>query len=329
MRLAVPLAAALLATLTTATYFAQERIEPATGREGDPLASLPPAEAALEHLLSERGTPEQLSVAIQKAKELGVGEQAILEARFLYHVDRREDAQLAALLPEFLKRKETFKIEESGIFAVEEDWLAVVEYLLAIDAVRKGDRDAFKKHITEAFWLSPRQGAAFAPHIDRMRLDDAMRGLRIEATTKLASLRSEDSVELGSLMKSHKALLLHFWSPWSRECEASMPDFAATAKELEAHDIAVASLLAESSAEAASESKEFLSKLDEVPPGQWLRDRETNSLLRMLRIQDLPAMVLVSPEGRILFNGHPSEVGLWEALAQIAPDAQRPSLEEH
>ena len=36
-------------------------------------------------------------------------EQAILEARFLYHVDRREDDAIAAMLPEFLKQQEHFK----------------------------------------------------------------------------------------------------------------------------------------------------------------------------------------------------------------------------
>jgi hypothetical protein len=39
-------------------------------------------------------------------------------------------------------------------------------------------------------------------------------------------------------------------------------------------------------------------------------------------------MVLVSPEGRVLFNGHPSEDRLWETLSGIAPDIVRPPLKE-
>jgi hypothetical protein len=49
----------------------------------------------------------------------------------------------------------------------------------------------------------------------------------------------------------------------------------------------------------------------------------------MLRIQNLPTMVLVSPEGSVIFNGHPSEDGLWDALLKLAPDVKRPALEGH
>ncbi len=315
--------AALL--LGSAAAFAQE---PAPGAESDPLDALPPKKAALERMLSERGGEADLEAAIRKARELGAGDQAVLEARFLYHVDRQEDEKLAAMLPEFLKRKDKFKLEESEIFAVREDWLAVVEYVQAIAALRKDDREGFKKHITEAFWLSPRQGAAFAPHIDRLRMEEAMRGVKIDPSLKLTSLLSGEQVELAALMKDKKALLLHFWSPWSRECEASMPDFKAAAAELGKHGIAAASLLADSAPDALHEAKEIVSGLGTPPPGAWLVDREKDSLHRLLRIQSVPSMVLVSAEGGVLFNGHPSEDRLWEALAKLAPGIKRPPMAE-
>jgi hypothetical protein len=296
--------------------------------EEDPYAGLPPKRAALERMLSERGTTETFEAAVKKAREQGVGEQAVLEATFLYHVDRREDDKLAAMLPEFLKRKDSFKLDESEIFAVREDWLAVVEYVQAIAALKKDDRDGFKKHITEAFWLSPRQGSAFAPHIDRLRLDEAMRDLKIDPATKLAPLFAADPVGLSSLMKDRKALLLHFWSPWSRECEESMPDFKVTALELGKNGIAVASLVSESTPEALADAKEIVNKLGTPPAGAWLVDREKDSLHRMLRIQSVPSMVLLSSDGRVIFNGHPSEDRLWDALAKLAPDIKRPVLKE-
>ena len=316
--------AALL--LLAATCFAQE---PKAASEEDPYATLPPKRAALERMLSERGAPETFEAAIKKAREQGVGDQAILEARFLYHVDRREDDKIAAMLPEFLKRKEEFKLEQSEIFAVTEDWLAVVEYVQAIAALKKNDRGGFKKHITEAFWLSPRQASAFAPHIDRLRMDEAMRAVKIDGSIKLPSLLANDPVELGTLMRDRKALLLHFWSPWSRECEASMPDFKVTATELEKHGVAVASLLAESTPEAVKDAKEIVKGLGDKPPGVWLLDQEKDSLLRLLRVQNLPTMVLVSSEGGVIFNGHPSEDELWDALSKLAPEVKRPAVEGH
>jgi hypothetical protein len=296
--------------------------------EGDPYADMPPKRAALERMLSERGGAEAFEKAAKQAKELGVTEQAILEATFLYHVDRRDDAKLASMLPEFLGRKDTFKLEESEIFAVREDWLAVVEYVQAIAALQKNDREAFKKHITEAFWLSPRQGSAFAPHIDRMRMDEAMRAVKIDFTAKLASIFGGEPVALSSLMNKKKAMLIHFWSPWSRECETSMPDFKVTALELEKHGIAIVSLIADSEPEALADAKKIAGTLGAKPPGAWLIDREEDTISRTLRIQSVPAMALVSPEGKVLFNGHPSEDALWEALSKLVPDVKRPVLEE-
>lgn len=294
--------------------------------EGEPATR----EQALDRLLSERGSPEALDHSIEHARTFGVSDQAVLEARFLFHVDRREDAQLAALLPEFRKRKDKFLLSESEIFAIEEDWLAVVEYVEAIAALEAGDRDGFKKHITEAFWLSPRQGAAFAPHIDRLRLNDAMGKLKVDFTLGLTSMAGKP-VALSSLTMDSKALLLHFWSPWSRECEDSMPDFAATAAELGKQRIAVASLLGEAGPEVIADAAEILAKLGGSPAGSWLIDHKDEPLNRLLRVQSVPTMVLVALDGSVLFNGHPSDDRLWQALGRIDPAIKRPATaaEDH
>lgn len=321
------IASTLAAIVLAATCLAQDPRPP--GEEEDPYASLPPKQAALERMLSERGTPAAFEAAVEKARALEVQDQAILEARFLYHVDRREDDKLAAMLPDFLKRKDEFKIADSEIFAVREDWLAVVEYVQAIAALQKDDRDGFKKHITEAFWLSPKQGSAFAPHIDRLRLDEAMRNVTIDSSLELDSLFSGEKVPLGSLMKGRKATLLHFWSPWSRECEASMPDFKATALELEKNDVGVTSLFTSATPETISDAQDIAKSLGSPPPGTWLIDREKNSLHRLLRIQNVPTMVLVGADGKIIFNGHPSNSELWKELSKLAPKVKRPETIEH
>ncbi len=176
------------------------------------------------------------------------------------------------MLPELLKQRDVFKLEDSAIFGVKEDWLAVIEYVQAIAALGKGDKDAFKKHITEAFWLSPRQASAFAPHIERLRLDECMRVVKIDFTAKLVPLAPGDPVALEQLIAGKKALLFHFWSPLSRECEAAMPDFVATAAALSANDIAVVSLLPDDSPKLLTEARAMLHPLGAKPPGAWLID---------------------------------------------------------
>jgi hypothetical protein len=283
-------------------------------------------ETALDNLLSERDSDKALEAAIIDARKTGISQQAILEARFFYHVDRREDKAIAAMLPEFLKQRDLFKLEDSEIFGIKEDWLAVVEYVRAIDSLVKGEKDAFKTHITEAFWLSPRQAAAFAPHIERMRLEEAMSAVKIDFTNRLRPLATGDPVALETLMSGKKALLLHFWSPASPECENSMPDFIATATALAEKGVAVASLIEASAPEILTDARRMIQPLGPKPPGAWLIDSKDQPLARDLHVRGLPLFVLVSNDGRVLFNGDPSDDAFWEKLNLIDPQIIRPGM---
>ncbi len=285
-----------------------------------------PRELAMDALLSERDSDQALQEAIVAARKVGISEQTILEARFLYHVDRREDDAIAAMLPDFIKQRELFKIEDSSICSQKEDWLAINEYVQAIALLKQGDKDGFKSHITEAFWLSPHQAAAFAPNIERMRLEEAMRGVKIDFEMKLASLSGSDAVALKDLMANRKAMLLHFWSPNSTESEGSLPDFALTAKALEEHGLAVVSLLTGDSVKTQDAARTMILPLGPKPPGFWLLDATENPLARDLRVQTLPVVILVSNEGKILFNGEPGDDGFWEALLKIDPKITRPDM---
>ena len=282
-------------------------------------------EAALDNLLAERSSAKAFEQAVAAARKAGVTEQAILEARFLYHVDRQDDAAIAAMQPEFLKRRDSFEPADSAIFALTDDWLAVVEYVNALAALKNNDRNAFKKHITEAFWLSPGQAAAFVPQIERVRLDDAMRDLRVDLSITPAPLAAESPARsLSNMLEDRKALLIHFWSPWSRECEAAMPDFITTAPLLERHHIAVLSLLPDQPPKLRADALDMVREHLGKPSGSWALDANTNSLARLLRVRTLPTMVLVSPAGTVLFNGDPSDERLWNALRAISPEINRP-----
>ncbi len=287
-----------------------------------------PREGAIEQMLSERESPEAMEKAIAAARALNIPEQAILEARFLFHVDRAEDKEIAALLPTFLKQKENFNLLESEIFASEDDWLAVTEYVQAIGAMQKGDKAAFKHHITEAFWLSPKQGAAFAPHIDRMRLMDAMKAVRVDFEKPYTSIIDRKPVTLGEIVGKKKGLLLHFWSPWSRECEATLPEFFVTAAHLLAKDIAVVSVLPETSEKVMGDAKTMLEETKKKIPGSWLVDTKKAALSLKLRVQSVPVVVVVSPQGEVLFNGHPTDGDFWKTLEKLNPEIERPEMRE-
>lgn len=281
-------------------------------------------EEALDNLLSERDSAEALTELVGKARAAGVSEQAILEARFLYHVDRREDAAIAAMLPEFVRRKDGFRLEDSAIFAVKEDWLAVVEYVHAIERAQKDDRDGFKKHITEAFWLSPRQAAAFAPHIERMRLAERMSEVSVDFSSRLLRLDGGDAVALADLLRGRKAMLFHFWSPWSQDCVDLMPDFTTLAASLKSSGIAVVSLVPAAPAKMVEEARDMIAKPGGKAPGAWVIDRKEDPFNAMFRVQNYPRMVIVSAGGKVIFNGEPGDQAFWQKLLEIEPDLRRP-----
>ncbi len=296
--------------------------------EPSPEAPMDPKEDAIEQMLSERESAEALEKAVAAARKLGVSEQAILEARFLFHVDRAEDAEIAALLPEFEKRKADFNLVESEIFAVEDDWLAVTEYVRAIAALKQGDSAGFKEHITEAFWLSPRQGAAFAPHIERMRLMDAMKAVEVDFGKTYKDILGGEPVSLGDVVGDGRGLLLHFWSPWSRECEATLADFFLTAEHLIPKGVAVVSILPETSAKVAADALAMLRATGKNIPGRWIVDSRKAPVSHKLKVQSVPVVVLVSAEGRVLYNGHPAEENFWKALESLNPEILRPEMRE-
>lgn len=287
-------------------------------------AAGPSREKAVDRILSERGSEAEFHAALATARLAGVGGQALLEARFLYHIDQGDDAKIAALAPEFSDRKETFKLEESEIFASIEDWLAVVEFTQAVAALERDDSAAFKTHITEAFWLSPAKASAFAPYIERFHLAAAMKEVRVDFSTRLATIHGRDASTMARIIGASPATLLHFWSPWSRECEEMMNDFATTARELARHDIAVISILPEQSDDVRADALELIEPLGENPPGAWLVDRPNSPLASQLRIRNLPTFVLIAADGRVLFNGHPADPECWNRIIDIAPNATRP-----
>lgn len=285
----------------------------------------PPRDELLRALFEAQGA-EELRESIDAARRGGVGEQAILEARFVARVDAGDDAGIAALVPELEAAAPNFDAGGSAIFTQREEFLAVLEYARALAALESGDRDGFKAHIKEAFWLSPNQGAAFAPHIERLRLEEAMARLKLDFQRPLTAQQSGKRTTLAESTGGADVTLLHFWSPWSEECTLFLDDFIATSRELSEHGVAVVSLLAEPAPEALADAREFATTAAGQARSAWLLDHPTEPLARDLRVMNVPTFVVVHKDGRILFNGHPAEDSLWTRLKEAVPAVERPAV---
>jgi thiol-disulfide isomerase/thioredoxin len=283
---------------------------------------LPPKEAAMDALFAIPATLKELEAAEAEARKQGVPEQTIYEARFLFHVEHKNDQGIIALLPIWEKQEKVFSLDHSEIFATREDFLAVIEFSRALKALSENKRDDFKKHITEALWLSPAQASAFTPYIENLRLAEHIRSTQLDFSAELPDIESRKPSSLQSMVDQKRALLLHFWSPWSPDCDTAMMDLSSVCPSLEKEKIALASVLVDGRTEILAEAKDFLKNQEKPLPGPQLIDRTKNSLSSLLRVTDLPTLVLISPEGKILFHGKPGDEKLMEKIKQL------PSLKE-
>lgn len=282
-------------------------------------------EAILDQLFSALGYGEEFNTALRKAQQAGIHPQVILEARFLNHVDMGDNAAIAAMLPELLQRRDSFDPDQSEVFALKDDWLAIIHYAQALAALEKNDESGFKKHITEAFYLSPRQAPVFSPHIEKFRLERAMQSLKFPLKTSLPSQSGGKNAVISELMKDNKAVILYFWSPMSRDIQVNLPDFIITSKACQANKMPVLAILTgkypEMNQDAEMIRKEDASEAQCI----WLTDSNKKSLASLLHVKDLPTMVIVSPEGKILFNGQPSDDAFWDTLKKISPEFKKPN----
>lgn len=149
-----------------------------------------------------------------------------------------------------------------------------------------------------------------------------MRDVKVDFSGRVTSVFDEAEFPLADLLAGKKAMLLHFWSPWSRECEAAMPEFAALTALLAKHEIAVASLMPGDVPALLGDAKAMVRPLEGA--GAWLADPKGGTFSRLLRVQNLPTMVLLSLDGAVLFNGDPSDKALWTALHKLDDRITRP-----
>lgn len=289
-----------------------------------PALQLPPKEAAMDALFSIPATAPELATAEAEARKHEVPEQTIYEARFLFYVEHKSDKGIIDMLPVWEKQEKVFSLDHSEIFATREDFLAVIEFSRALKALSEDKRDDFKKHITEALWLSPGQASAFTPYIESLRLSEHIKNTRVDFAGQVLDLEKQNPVSLKSLLAENRALLLHFWSPWSPDCETSMMDLSNVSPSLNKEKVALASILVDGRTEILAEAKEFLKGQDTPLPGPQLLDRSKDSLAAQLRVTDLPTVVLLDTDGKILFHGKPSDEKLLEKIKQLPPVKEAP-----
>ncbi len=268
--------------------------------------------------------PAKFDSAVILANKLGLHKQIILEATFLYYVDTENHKGIASLNAEFQNHLKEFELDVSKIFATKEQWQSVIQYSLALQALEKDDEVNFKKHITEAFWLSPETASAFSHHITVRRNKKLMDKITIAPDRELLTLDTEKVITFKELIKDNDALILRFWSPWNQEIDTTYPLIDNAAKQCAGKKITFASVLLDNEKQLIATAKELIDEQKTALESHWLIDSKKKSLSKQLRISDLPTLVIISKEGRIAYHGTASNNLFWEALAKINPGIKKP-----
>jgi len=117
---------------------------------------------------------------------------------------------------------------------------------------------------------------------------------------------------LASLAKGKKAVLLDFWATWCGPCVRLMPELVKKEEMLKEHGILVAGMNTEQDLEKAENFRK--KKKIEMT---WLVEPDGRPFSKLLKIDSIPRMIMVSPEGKILYNGHPKSEELHVALEKF------------
>ncbi|MBF0243933.1 MAG: TlpA family protein disulfide reductase [Planctomycetes bacterium] len=126
-------------------------------------------------------------------------------------------------------------------------------------------------------------------------------------------------VTLATLVKGKKAVLLDFWASWCGPCMQLMPTLIEKDALLSKQNVVVAGMNTEGDLEKAESVRAKL-KIS----FNWLVEPEGGPFSSLLGIDSIPRMILVSPEGKILYNGHPSDPALYEALGKLGILVEHP-----
>jgi len=288
-----------------------------------PLLALEPTpeeQEVLRGLFSPEQKQEQLITAVSAAKAAGFSDQILLEARLVWGLRNRDVEFLVPLIPELDLMVETFDPDKSAGIRKADEFKGLVSYVKALEARKGGDAEAFKQNILEAFWLHPPSAQLYAQAIGDVRREARLATLELDLSIVITNSIGE-ATTLKDQMKDHKALLVDFWASWCGPCMALMPELQKKADQLAAHGIVVAGMNtdsenAEVTADAVRRDKDL-----KMP---WLVEPAGRPYSKALDLESIPAMALITPDGKVSFFGHPQEPALWEALKKIDPEIKAP-----
>jgi thiol-disulfide isomerase/thioredoxin len=279
------------------------------------------AKALMQRLFAQGTTEEELQALAKEANKANIPRQQIIEAKLVWGLRHQNTAFLLKILPEVEILASSFDPATAAALPNVEAVKAFIAYIKALKAGAAKDEDGFKQNILEAIWLNPQQAPVFIQSIEKFRLEAKMAALLVDLKAPLTTSMGE-ATTLQDQLGSGKALLLDFWASWCGPCMNLMPSLKKKAAVLAPHGIVVAAMNKDDdNAEATAER--IRGELNATLP--WLIEPPERPYSKALEITSIPRMILLSPTGKVLFNGHPEDPALWVALKKIDAAIEAPT----
>ena len=258
----------------------------------------------------------ELNSAVVSAKNFGLSRQTIVEAKLSYGMQTNDVALLTSLLPELAESAIDFKPQKSptGLRSVEQ-FRGLICYVKALQAAEDNDENELRTQAAEGLWMYPQQASLFGNLVTKFQLKDRMSHLTLDFAMPLNTSAGEQTT-LSDLLGTQKALLLEFWSTQGEESVPSLPGIIKRSGLLKTLGIASAAVNIDTKdGDIAAEKVREANKIT-FP---WLVESRDRSASRLLDVSSLPRLVLISQQGRVLYNGSPDDADFAKALRRVVP----------
>jgi len=251
-------------------------------------------------------------LAQMKADGAGENVLMIVKAMGLYQVglDQKAQEQIAAIqqaIPAIIEQEGDNSV---NVLAAK----ALVELAAAKQALDADDIATAKEKLGAAFFYMPEIASSVSAdwvydYWDRQVFDK----LAVPMDKPL-ELAAGGTTTLADIAKGKKAVYIDVWASWCGPCMAAMPDLKARSAEFTDKGIAFVGLNTESSTEAEAVAKQFDIGQTQL---NWLVDDTAAPLADTLLVEAYPTVYLISPEGKVLWTGHPNDPALLKELNKL------------